>query len=1434
MAIRAKTKHRLLILTAVTAAFVVALVSFYVYRKHKLNVQALAWRAKGMADYKSGHYQDAMNHLGRFIRRDPSDPTVLDTYAKARLKVPVYDGRQYAQAIGILQRVVDLKPDYPGALPQLMDLYNTIGQSTEANDAADRVLKRDPGNAEAVRVKIVSLMQLRRFDDALKFANRMLARNKAGKPEYSHDVRVQAMRGKAAVLIQLNHPNQALAAARAYNSLAPDQFDGYLLTLQLLGQTQASDQQIIDEMKKVQQAHAKDPRFAVLLVAAYDHAHDFKQAMKWAKTAAQALLRDPQAIMILVHQLDGLNQFQLSTAVIAAAYKSADHVGIKRMIARRLLETGQLQTLLADLKSLDPASQSSDSELLGLKALALSQRGKSKQITPILDTLASRQHDKAAQAWNTYLSNVSTAQSTSPTKVISACSKALNDDPDVAFFLYSRGVAYHNIGEDALASNDWRAAAQAAPAWSAPLLELSSLANQQGKQNAALQLAHAALQRSPGNRAVLMTFAASLVQDQQVFTGSNISKITKLVDNLLKQQPDSPGLISLRIAIEASRGQKSEAAQMLKGMLDNSKIKPSGPLLLHLAQVSSNASLGLADACLKRYRSLYGSDASLGYAQAQMDASHGQIRKGLSLIDNGLKSAKADAKTDWEIARARYLQNTASPKAPTAWINLANSLPGNIHIQRLALDVPATWQDRKFVAKAIDRIRQVTGKDGLSWRIYQARLLLTGKDRVQQADKVVHLLVPVDQLAPQMVQPHLLLAQAYQLQNNLNPAMTQMQKAVNLQPDVPAIQLQLANLYQKQGEFNQAKTILQKLADSDKASPQQLRAAAVLLEQQGQRAAAIDLLNKVLARGGHQSATQLLLARLYLAEGKTSQAADIYEKLLKHPTARIIGDAARFYLAIGQKAQASETIARLKDLKISGDQRNLILADYESQAGDAKSAVSHIEQIVRAAPKDVDAWISLVRYQLALGQPDKAINVAKQAINSVSSPALKRLLTNAKLVEQADQLQDLRPMVLAMLDPDQHVAAIKALQLVTGPLTKRKVAAQTLDDLKQLANNTPQMLALQVLAARLELAAGNADDAANLALNASQRFPNAVAPALIASKSFAAAGHWDRALHAAKIWRSRSAANPVEPDLMIARAESRLGDVQNAMAQIKPHLAAALKHPNRNAATIATAVKTMIIAGLTPQAADTLEPLIGKSAQWRRFAISMAGGLVPKQEQAAAWLTRVAKAIPAGDDQNRVLLAQAWRALDERFHQTIYTPKARAILDPLVARKEAPADAILLLAVIDDATGHRSTAASEYRRVLKIKPDSAMAANNLAMILLQTHRDLDEAVALARKAVKEASDAPPFIDTLASALAANGQPQAAIKQWRHAISLDPNNPMWYLNLANMQVKADLPAEARSTLKQLDQQIPDASKLPPSLRQQLRTLRQKSGISPAGA
>lgn len=105
-----------------------------------------------------------------------------------------------------------------------------------------------------------------------------------------------------------------------------------------------------------------------------------------------------------------------------------------------------------------------------------------------------------------------------------------------------------------------------------------------------------------------------------------------------------------------------------------------------------------------------------------------------------------------------------------------------------------------------------------------------------------------------------------------------------------------------------------------------------------------------------------------------------------------------------------------------------------------------------------------------------------------------------------------------------------------------------------------------------------------------------------------------------------------------------------------------------------------------------------------------------------------------------------------------------------------------------------------YRAVLVAQPRNALALNNVAWLMAKQGKA--GAVPLAEQANQILPNRPQLMDTLATALAAEGDVKRALEVQKRATQMDRNDPNLRLNLARLHLKAGEKPQARAELEDL--------------------------------
>jgi Flp pilus assembly protein TadD len=120
--------------------------------------------------------------------------------------------------------------------------------------------------------------------------------------------------------------------------------------------------------------------------------------------------------------------------------------------------------------------------------------------------------------------------------------------------------------------------------------------------------------------------------------------------------------------------------------------------------------------------------------------------------------------------------------------------------------------------------------------------------------------------------------------------------------------------------------------------------------------------------------------------------------------------------------------------------------------------------------------------------------------------------------------------------------------------------------------------------------------------------------------------------------------------------------------------------------------------------------------------------------------------------------------------------------------------------LILEAQGKGREAREAYTRALAADPNAAVAANNLAWLLIDDDAQRQEAVRLARIGQRSLRDQPEMNDTLGWALHRAGDSRAAVPHLRRATELRPESALYHYHLGAALESAGESAAARASLQ----------------------------------
>ena len=736
--------------------------------------------------------------------------------------------------------------------------------------------------------------------------------------------------------------------------------------------------------------------------------------------------------------------------------------------------------------------------------------------------------------------------------------------------------------------------------------------------------------------------------------------------------------------------------------------------------------------------------------QARLKAGAGDVDGALSALDS-LLARDANSAEAWQL-KGELLQNAKADSngAVLAYQKSLAIRPDQAAVHGALITLHFLRQDEKAASAQAEALKKALPGNPLT-RLFDAQSTFARGDYRHASKQFNELLSAV----PDNVML-LYLAGAAELQiDALAQAESHLLRAVQLQPQFAGARRVLARVYLRARQPAKAVAALKSLLDKTGIDAETLTLAAQAQLLAGEPAAANDLFMRAAAMKPKDAKNRTALAVGQLAVGHTDAALGELQAI----SAADRGVSADLAL-ISARLQRKEFDAALKVIEVLEKKQpgSPVAAGLRGRAHllrkDFPSARSSFEKALALDARYLPAVDGLAALDLAEKKPDAARG-RFEALLKADPKNVQAYLRLAELKRMANgtraQVEELLASAVAA-DPTDLQARFALIDhhAAGGDSQSALTAAQA------AAAALPASLEVQDKLARLQLAAGDTNSArATFGRMAAQHGGSVLghqglAEGYVAAKDFAAA------------WRSAQRALELEPNSLAAQ-------------RVAIFAAMGLKRP-QDALTIARQVQ----------------------AQRPKEAL----GFILEGEIEASQIRwdAAAAAFRKGTSQTNPLQAPA--RLHFALVQGKKTADAARFADSWLSQR--PKDTLFLLYLGEQASrqGDLALAERRYQQVLAQQPGDILALNNLASLLIKQKKP--GAVAMAERAVKAAPNRPALLDTLASALASEGQIDKAIVAQKDAVALATGAPIFRLNLARLYAQAGNKAAARVELEALRQ------------------------------
>jgi predicted Zn-dependent protease len=601
------------------------------------------------------------------------------------------------------------------------------------------------------------------------------------------------------------------------------------------------------------------------------------------------------------------------------------------------------------------------------------------------------------------------------------------------------------------------------------------------------------------------------------------------------------------------------------------------------------------------------------------------------------------------------------------------------------------------------------------------------------------------------------LAGIYSANHTPDKAEALLESTIRRLPSTVTLRLALAQLYSRENRPADVERILLDLVRLEPGvTGHRIRLAQFYAHQNQLDAAEQALRDGIKVIPGDRDLKLSLVDFLY-----AHRSADVAEKELNGMIAAAPTDVelkfalARFYANNHQADRAEKVLREVIDaekLDAAGITARDRLAGLLAQRNDVKGTEQLINEVLAKSPRDTDALILRGDIALANRDPKSAIVDLRTALrDQPNAVGVLRTLARAHLANGEPAIAEETMRRALESNPKDPGVRLDLAQLLAqlGKADQAKVMLQAL--VKDQPSN------FQALDTLFRVSAGTKDyDTAKMA-----------ADAMVATEPKSPVGYMYQGMvaeqgnHTADALRLYTRAAELQPDAFEPlQAETRL-----------------LVQSNRQA-----------------EAIRVLDDLIAKDPK-NAFAPDIKGEVLFGQKDFSAAQTAYKLAItraPAWWPAYRGLAVAQFAAKD--------TDAGVATLRSAEAAVSQPDLPGIELATYYERSGKPEEAVREYEGIIKRSPQSEVAANNLAMLLVTYSKDaasLDRAKALTARFADSSN--PSFLDTYGWVLFKHGEAAASLPVLQRVASEEPNAPVAFYHLGMAQSQAGDKAQALDNL-----------------------------------
>ena len=591
--------------------------------------------------------------------------------------------------------------------------------------------------------------------------------------------------------------------------------------------------------------------------------------------------------------------------------------------------------------------------------------------------------------------------------------------------------------------------------------------------------------------------------------------------------------------------------------------------------------------------------------------------------------------------------------------------------------------------------------------------------------------------------------------------------------------------------------------------------ASILAAQGKPDTEVVAAVNKAIDMDPQRIESYISLERLYTTREKTAEAeAAIQRGIAANPTS-VAGhtEYGRFLGYAKRDGEAETEFRKAIEIDSASIEARESLAEFYVASRQLEKAEATYKELVQVQENSPESRLELAEFYATADRKDEAIAVLNQILTDTPEYVLARYRIGQMYLERKDvaKVYEQLDALFKINDND-----IEALMLRVRVKMQENKAEDAVKDLEDILKKQPSKRDALFLMAEARLALGQNDQALAFVADLERYHPTYLKTGLLKIQAAFAAGDAQNALKLSnELIDKANAAQPTGDVTPQALTELRMRGLSSRglayldlgkLTEAKSDLQEVVRQSPRSSSAMVNLAKVFVAERDRAGALDLYDKALAADAQNFDAVTGIVTTSIQLNQTAKAH-ARVDALVDANAGRADVLAALHYLkstifaaeknspAAEKELLASIdldsnYLPAYSAYASLLmtqnrtdeavaqykkVIEKKPAAQIYTMLGILEDARGNTDEAEKNYRKALEISPETPIAANNLAWLIVDNQGNLDEALRLATVAVAKNQSVAGFYDTLGWVYLKKGLASPAVEQLKKAVALEEAN-----------------------------------------------------------